>query len=568
MLKMPTSRIAQPPLLLACSVNEGQRSDLAAVELGRAVGREVVDLLAERVVHLDHLLSSVPLVYNRNMTKQEVIAAARAKYSETDILELEHAIDVATNAHADQKRKSGEPYVIHPLAVAHILIEWGMDIDTILAGVLHDTIEDTDLTLEQLESLFGRDVAFLVDGVTKVGRARSGMRSLETYLPGTKDNLSKLMIAVGQDVRVIIIKLADRLHNMRTLEHMPIEKQKKIARETMEVFAPLADRLNMGRVRVQLEELAFRYMMPKDFGRTKALMDSRLKKSQRKLDKVRREVERRLDEERIEHKMDGRLKSAYSLYKKLDRVGGDIEKIHDLIALRIIVDDLSTCYLVLGVLHDMFTPMFDRIKDYVAQPKMNGYQSLHTTVQTDTGQIVEFQVRTREMHDYAERGLAASFHYNESKLSEAYKRGAIAELPTNLAWIHDLQIAAAKAAEGKRFDADKFRMGLFHDRIFVYSPKGDIWDLPTGAYPLDFAYRIHSDVASYASGFKINGVMKPFSYKLQHGDTVEVLTSKTAKPKADWKEFIVTNHAKEKLRLQLSKQNRGMLERLLPRRKR
>lgn len=507
------------------------------------------------------------LLYTRYMTKQEVLALAKPKYSETDLLELEHAIDVASDAHKDQKRKSGEPYIIHPLAVAAILIDWGMDIDTVLAGVLHDTVEDTDVTPEKLETLFGRDVAFLVDGVTKVGRARSGMRSLETYLPGTKDNLSKLMIAVGQDVRVIIIKLADRLHNMRTLEHMPKDKQKKIARETMEVFAPLADRLNMGRVRVQLEELAFRYMMPKDFSRTKALMDSRLKKSQKKMDKVQREVERRLDEEHIEYQMDGRIKSVYSLFKKLDRVHGDIDRIHDLIALRIIVDDLSTGYLVLGVLHEMYTPLFDRIKDYVAQPKSNGYQSLHTTVQTNTGQIVEFQVRTREMHDYAERGLAASFHYNESKLTEAYKKGAIAELPGNLAWIHELQIAAAKAAKGKRFDAEKFKMELFKDRIFVYSPKGDIWDLPAGAYPLDFAYRIHSDVASYASGFKINGVMKPFSYQLQHGDTVEVLTSKTAKPKAEWRDYIVTNHAKEKLRLQLSRQNRGMLERLLPQRK-
>lgn len=507
------------------------------------------------------------LLYTRYMTKQEVLAAAEAKYSETDIFELDHAIDVATEAHKDQKRKSGEPYITHPLAVANILIDWGMDIDTIVAGVLHDTIEDTDMTPEKIETLFGRDVAFLVDGVTKVGQARSGMRSLETYLPGTKDNLSKLMIAVGQDVRVIIIKLADRLHNMRTLEHMPKDKQKKIARETMEVFAPLADRLNMGRVRVQLEELAFRYMMPKDFSRTKTLMDSRLKKSQKKMEKVQREVERKLDEERIEYQMDGRIKSVYSLFKKLDRVHGDIERIHDLIALRIIVDDLSTCYLVLGVLHEMYTPMFERIKDYVAQPKSNGYQSLHTTVQTDTGQIVEFQVRTREMHDYAERGFAASFHYNESKLTEAYKKGAIAKMPANLAWIKELQEAAAKAAEGKKFDADKFRMKLFGDRIFVYSPKGDIWDLPVGAYPLDFAYRIHSDVASHASGFKINGVMKPFSYVLQHGDQVEVLTSKTAKPKTGWRQYMITNHAKEKLRLQLSRQNRGMLERLLPQRK-
>lgn len=485
---------------------------------------------------------------------------AKDSYEENDMLELEHAIDVASTAHKDQKRKSGEPYIMHPLAVANILIEWRMDIDSVLAGVLHDTVEDTPMTLADIETAFGGDVAFLVDGVTKVSEARSGMRNLESYLPTTKDNLTKLMIAVGQDVRVLIIKLADRLHNMKTLEHLSPEKQKKIARETMEVFAPLADRLNMGRTRVQLEELSFRYLSPKDFTHTKSLMDSRIKKSQRKLANVRREIEKKLKHEKIVFEMDGRIKSVYSLYKKLDRVHGDIERIHDLIALRIIVDDLSTCYLVLGVLHELYTPLYERIKDYVARPKQNGYQSLHTTVQTSTGQIVEFQVRTREMHDYAERGLAASFHYNESKLTDVYRKGNLAALPTDLSWIRDLQDAAAKASAGKKFDAKKFKMNLFGDRIFVYSPRGDIWDLPRGAYPLDFAYRIHSDVAAHASGCRVNGVMKPFSHRLDHGDVVEILTSNTASPKPTWKKYITTNHAKEKLRMQLARQNRGIFD--------
>jgi guanosine-3',5'-bis(diphosphate) 3'-pyrophosphohydrolase len=494
------------------------------------------------------------------MPMRDLLELAKPHYTEDDLFELEHAIDVAQKAHKGQKRRSGEPYIIHPIAVARILVEWEMDIDSVLAGVLHDTIEDTSLTLDEIESLFGRDVAFLVDGVTKVGKARSGMQSLEHYLPQTTDNLSKLLIAVGEDVRVIIIKLADRLHNMHTLEHMPREKQKKIARETMEVFAPLADRLNMGRVRVQLEELSFRFLTPKDFIRTKTLMDSRLKKSRRKLDRVKHEVRERLTQEKLDFEIDGRVKSIYSLYKKLDRVEGDIDRIHDLIALRIVVDDLSTCYLVLGVLHEIYTPQFDRIKDYVAQPKANGYQSLHTTVQTNTGQIVEFQVRTRKMHEYAERGLAASFHYNEQKLTDAYRKGHIAELPEHLSWIKELQLTASRADRNKKFDSKKFRMNLFNDRIFVYSPKGDIWDMPRGAYVLDFAYRIHSDVAARTSGFRVNGVMKPFSYQLQHGDEVEVLTSKTALPKPTWKKYIFTPHAKEKLRLQLSRQNRGLFE--------
>ncbi len=423
------------------------------------------------------------------MTREELLSIAEQKYDEMPVLVLASAIDYATEKHAGQKRKSGEPYINHPLAVAGILIEWGMDIDTVVAGVLHDTVEDTDATLDDLESLFGRDVAFLVDGVTKVSQARAGMRNLDSYLPHTKDNLTKLMIAVGEDVRVIIIKLADRLHNMRTLQFMTPEKQKKIARETIEVFAPLADRLNMGRVRVQLEELSFRYLMPKAFQETKNLMDSRLKKSQRKLDHVRREVEARLKAEKLVFQMDGRVKSVYSLFKKLDKVG-DIDKIYDLIALRIIVDDLSTGYLVLGILHDMYQPMYERIKDYVANPKPNGYQSLHTTVQTPSGQIVEFQIRTKEMHEYAERGLAASFHYNEQKLTDAYKKGKIGTMPADLSWIRELQEAAALISEGKRFDSNKFRMKLFSDRIFVYSPKGDIYDLPRGAFPLDYAYQI------------------------------------------------------------------------------
>lgn len=494
------------------------------------------------------------------MKREELLQLAEPYYEDTELLELASAIDIATQKHAGQKRRSGEPYITHPLSVAGILVEWGMDIDTVIAGVLHDTLEDTDATLEELESLFGRDVAFLVDGVTKVSQARAGMRDLKSYLPNTKDNLAKLMIAVGEDIRVIIIKLADRLHNMRTLQHMPPEKQKKIARETIEVFAPLADRLNMGRARVQLEELSFQYLMPKAFFRTKTLMNSRLKKSQRKLDKVRREIEARLRQEGLVFHVEGRVKSVYSLFKKLDRVG-DIDKIYDLIALRIVVDDIPTAYLVLGVLHEMYQPLYERIKDYVATPKENGYQSLHTTVQTPTGQIVELQIRTQDMHDYAERGLAASFHYNEQKMTDAYRTGKIAALPADLAWIRDLQEAAAKARAGKAFDSKKFRLTLFADRIFIYSPKGDIYDLPHGAFPLDYAYRIHSDIAARASGFKVNGVMRPFDYRLQHGDTIEILTSKTAKPKPDWRDLVVTSHAKEKLRQQLARQG-GIIQQL------
>ncbi len=486
------------------------------------------------------------------MNWQELLDKAKHHYDEKQLVLLKAAVDYATDMHEGQLRKSGEPYIIHPIAVAGSLVDWGMDIDSVAAGVLHDTVEDTDASVKEIEAKFGYDIAFLVDGVTKVSKARSGMRNLDSYQQTTKDNLTKLLIAVGQDVRVIIIKLADRLHNMQTLQHKSPSKQQKIARETIEVFAPLADRLNMGQVRVQLEELSFRYLTPNDFDYTKKLMDSRLKKSARKLEQVKREVDDHLDKEKIIHTIDGRVKSIYSLYKKLKRVP-DIDDIYDLMALRVVVDDVATCYLVLGELHSLYEPMVDRIKDYIAKPKPNGYQSLHTTVTTKNGQNVEFQIRTKEMHEYAERGLAASFHYNEQKLTEAYKKGTIASLPADLHWIRDLQSAAAQINEGKDFDETNLRVDLFGDRIFVYSPKGDIYDLPDGAYPLDYAYRVHSDLAAKASGFIINGHMKPFSYHLQHGDTVEILTSKGAKPRPDWQQHVVTTHARLKLRAQLRK---------------
>ena len=486
------------------------------------------------------------------MNEVELISLANDHYSQEQVALLQKAVDYATEKHHGQTRKSGEPYITHPLQVAATLIDWGMDIDSIVAGVLHDTVEDTDATLEEIVELFGKDVAFLVDGVTKVSQARAGMKNLESYLPSTTDNLTKLLIAVGQDVRVIIIKLSDRLHNMQTLQFKSEEKQKKIARETLDVFAPLADRLNMGRLRVQLEELSFKYLIPEEYNQTVALKDSRLKKSQRKLEAVRRAVDSRLSDEKISHQIDGRIKSTYSLYKKMKRLP-DIDDIYDLIALRIIVDDIDVCYLVLNELHSMYEPMVGRIKDYISKPKPNGYQSLHTTVVTKNGQAVEFQIRTHEMHDYAERGLAASFHYNEQKLTDAYIKGRMTSLPTDLHWIKHLQSAASMIREGKDYDVDNLKVDLFGDRIFIYSPKGDIYDLPDGAFPLDFAYRVHSDLAAKSSGFLVNGKMEPFSYRLQHGDTVEILTNKRARPKPGWNDYVITGHARMKLKAQLKK---------------
>lgn len=484
------------------------------------------------------------------MDKASILERCELVFSPTQVLEVACAIDLATDKHAEQKRRSGEAYIVHPLAVAGILLDWGMDIDTILAGILHDTIEDTDLTLDEIERYHGRDVAFLVDGVTKMSKARAGMRSIDNYMPQTRDNLSKLLIAVGRDVRVLIIKLADRLHNMQTLRHMPRDKQLKIARETLDVFAPLADRLNMGRVRVELEELSFKYLEPKEYRRLNWLIHRRLGASHRKLAKARHDVTEAIKTEGIPFTIDGRVKSVYSLYKKLKKT--DIDDIYDLIALRIIVNTSEECYNVLNIIHSLYEPKFDRIKDYIAHPKLNGYQSLHTTVNAHS-KMVEFQIRTELMHEYAERGLAASFHYNEQKLTDAYRQGEIAAMPANLQWITRLQEVAARMRSGEEVKLHDLRLDLFADKMFIYSPQGDIYDLPVGAYPLDFAYRIHSDLGNAATGFLVNGKMLPFDKPLQDGDRVEVITRKGVGPKKAWLDLVATSHARAKIKQALNK---------------
>ena len=485
------------------------------------------------------------------MKRSELIAIAKELYTEDELLELDLAIDFATHAHHGQKRKSGEPYITHPLSVAGILVDWAMDIDTVLAGVLHDTVEDTDATLEEIESLFGRDVAFLVDGVTKVGQARAGMQDLGEYLPQTTDNLSKLLIAISQDVRVIITKLADRLHNLRTLQHMRPEKQKKIAKESLDVFGPVADRIGMGQVRMQIEELAFSYLDPAEFTRLQSAMKKRLGKSTRKLGAVRLEVENRLAKENIEFEINGRVKSIYSLHKKLKKVDGNMDDIYDLMALRVIVNKKEECYRVLGILHSMYQPMIARIKDYISVPKPNGYQSLHTTVITPNKQIVEFQIRTHEMHEYAERGLAASFHYHEQKTSKSYTKGASSHLPPQLQWISRLQEIAQQLTNHEEISREQLNVDLFGDRIFVYSPKGDIFNLPEGALPLDYAYLVHTDVGKHAYACKVNGNIHPFSKPIQNGDMIEITTRKSTLPKKEWIDLVKTSHARNKIRSQL-----------------
>ena len=473
---------------------------------------------------------------------------------------IERAIEVAKQAHDGQLRRTGEPYIIHPLAVKEILEEWGMDEDTIIAGILHDTVEDTDLKLDFIRKEFGESVAFLVDGVTKISSARTGMRDIDTYLPATRDNFLRLMLALGDDIRVLIIKLADRLHNMRTISALPPEKQRKVAKETLEIFAPLADRLNMGQLRVELADRAFKYVDRKRYEELKKLIEVRNKSAEEELNKIASEVSALLKKEKIKFELNGRVKSVYSLHKKLAKYDQNINAIYNLTALRIIVDDVTDCYLALGLIHSLYMPMDGRIKDYIAMPKQNGYQSLHTTVITKDKRIVEFQIRTQAMHEYAERGLAASFYYNEQKLTENYKKGKIQHLPTNLLWINELQMTAARLREGKKVDLKKLKLNLFADKIFLYTPKGDIIDLPKGSMPLDFAYRLHSEIGDHVVGVKINGKMSNLNTRLKQGDVVEILTSKNQTAKASWMDRIFTTHAKEKLRRRLNRSAREKKE--------
>lgn len=486
------------------------------------------------------------------MEEAEFLRLVRTKFNPLQRIIIGRAVEYAKEKHVDQRRASGEPYISHPLAVAAILLEWQLDIDAIIAGILHDTVEDTDASLEDIARHFGKKVAFLVDGVTKVTAARKGMRQIDTYLPETRDNLSKLLIAVGQDARVILIKLADRLHNLRTLQYLPSAKQQKIAAESLEIFARLADRLGMGQTRVEIEELSFSYLQPKRYNYLRKISKKRLSKAHARFEQIRQQTSVALGKQKIKHQLDGRIKSLYSLHKKLAKYDENIDEIYDLMALRIIVKNTADCYRVLGVLHNLYQPVVNRIKDYIAKPKNNGYQSLHTTVQTSEGQIIEFQVRTEKMHDFAEHGLAASFHYNEQKLHKNYfLRRKRQPTPQHEAWILNLQDTARALKDGAAID--DLKIDLFGDRIFIHSPRGDIYDLPEGAYPLDFAYRVHSDIGNHAQTVLVNGAISRFSQPLESGDVVEIKTSKSARVKKEWLQYVKTNGARDKIRSALQK---------------
>ena len=461
------------------------------------------------------------------------------------------AFDFSKSAHQGQKRESGEIYFTHCYQTALKLAEWQIDAATIAAGLLHDIIEDTKNSLEDIKKQFGDDIAFLIDGVTKLGRVKYRQQNNDT-INSQSENIRKMILALSQDLRVIFIKLADRLHNVKTLTALPPQKQKRIALETSEIYAPIAYRLGMANLAGELEDLAFPYLHPQEYKWLLENIKERYEERQKYLEKVKIIIEQTLGKHKIELvKIDFRAKKYSSLYKKLFRMDMNLEQIHDLVALRIILKTVEECYAVLGIIHQLWPPMPGRIKDYIAMPKPNGYRSLHTTVFCVDNRPTEFQIRTSEMHEEAENGIAAYWAYAQSKGSKAYQKNkAIFAEKKELLWINQLKEWQKETAGSEEF-LQSLKIDFLKDRIFAITPKGEVIDLPAGSTPVDFAYVIHTDIGNQCVGVRINGKIAPLDYQLQSGDLIEILTQKSKKPSQSWLEFAKTPMAKKRIKAAL-----------------
>lgn len=453
---------------------------------------------------------------------------------------IRRAYEFAYVAHANQTRKSGEPYFIHSVATAKNLARLGLDAQTIAAGILHDTIEDADISRTELEANFGTTVRFLVDGVTKLGELK--------YRGDDKraESLRKLFLAMAQDIRVLVIKLADRLHNIETLEHVDQHKRERIALETLEIYAPLANRLGMGRLKAELQDGAFKYAYPRDYARTMDILEQYGKRYQQTLERIHQTLMDGCKAQGIEAVSNYRVKSTYSLYKKLQRKDWNIEKVYDIMALRVIVPTLEDCYRVLGVVHGNWRPLPGRIKDYISLPKLNGYQSIHTTVFTGQGEVAEIQIRSKEMHEEAEYGIAAHLAYTESGKP---RHGG--NLSRQLQWVQQL-IAWQRNHSGSQEFLENLKMDFFQDHVFTFTPDGDVIELPEKATSIDFAYAVHSEIGNHMSGAKVNGKLMSMATELKNGDIVEILTDKRHQPKYKWLDYAKTSHARKKIRSWIS----------------
>ncbi len=496
-----------------------------------------------------------------------VILSAMRNASAKEREKVARAYTIAERAHGNETRKSGEPYIIHPAAIAAHLAEIGMDTDTIVAGLLHDTLEDTSLGAEEIEKEFGKDVRFLVEGVTKLSKLK--YRGLDRHF----ESLRRLLVATASDIRVIVIKLADRLHNMETIEHVALEKQKRIAKETLEVYAPIAGRLGISAFKRPLEDLAFKVLHPAEYAKTTELIYEKRGAAESALDGILKDIKTALAKNGVRTlQTEMRIKGAYSLWKKLDEKDGEMEKIYDLLAVRIIIEKQEECYQALGVIHSLWRPVPGRIRDYISYPKPNGYQALHTVLVTDRALTVEVQIVTRDMHHANQYGVASHFNY---KLLGSKKPGASSTswvrtmLPNLLAtrvtekpepkWLSDL----TNAVEESEHDAfqNALTSDFFAERMFAFTPKGDVVDLPVGATPVDFAYAIHTDLGDSMVGAKVGGKMVSLDTPLKNSDIVEIISKKNARPNKKWLEYAVTQGAQRKIRnalgIQLPKSRRG-----------
>ena len=498
----------------------------------------------DKIKKLDQEIEAPADFTSPEVLYNELIAAIRKYHPSDDISMIEKAYQIAYDAHKDQRRKSGEPYIIHPLCVAIILADLELDKETLVAGILHDVVEDTVMTEEEITAIFGEEVALLVDGVTKLTQISWTIDKVEIQA----ENLRKMFLAMAKDIRVILIKLADRLHNMRTLQYMKPEKQKEKARETMDIYAPIADRLGISKIKTELDDLSLKYLQPEVYKELSEKLALRKDTREAFIHKIMDEVKKHMDDAGIEAKVDGRVKHFFSIYKKMVNQDKTLDQIYDIFAVRIIVESVKDCYAALGVIHEMYKPIPGRFKDYIAMPKPNMYQSLHTTLIGPSGRPFEIQIRTFEMHRTAEYGIAAHWKYKEASNNGGTVNVSKQE-EEKLSWLRQILEWQKDMSDGKEFmSLLKSDLDLFAESVYCFTPAGDVKNLPNGSTPIDFAYSIHSAVGNKMIGARANGKLVNIDYVIQNGDRIEIITSQNSKgPSRDWLKIVKSAQAKNKI---------------------